>query len=201
MRYFEPFPTLDYNDYRVKNILARVKLLEKAKSTRSLYHPFTVLDGEDPRKIAYDYYGSTDYTWLIFIVNDIIDPYYDWPLSTVEFEAHIKKKYGSFQAAQEEILYYRKTPDEYYLSLTNPNVFVKKELFSGDASGYRLVTQDTIDITISPETYDRNPDADYSPVDAFSWEVDRNEDRRNIRLLDRAYASSMDKELKTLLAA
>jgi hypothetical protein len=200
MRYFEAFPVINYNDISVKNILLRVKLLESAKSVRSVYHPFTLREGESPQKIAYDYYGSTEYAWLIFLVNNIVDPYYDWPLSTVEFENHIKKKYGSLAAAQEEILYYQKKPVQFYISIADPSEYILADGFEGDTSGYNLITRTDIDIKISPESYAANPDAAFTPVDAYTFEEIANENKRNIRLLDKTYARIMDTELKNLLS-
>lgn len=201
MKYFENFPLVEYNDVMVQNLLVRVKLLEQAKAQRSIYHPFTVIEGETPEQVAYDYYGSADYTWLIYLVNGIIDPYYDWPMTTEQLEATIKSKYGSLAAAQATILYYKKTPPSFYVSISNPNDFQPAIGFTGDASRYKLITQGTVDLRISPETYAMNPDLSYSAVDAYTDAFDTNEDKRNITLLDRAYTNEMDTELKALLTS
>jgi hypothetical protein len=177
-----------------------VKVLEASKSQVSIYHPFTILDGETPQKIAYDYYGSTEYTWVIFLVNNIIDPYYEWPLNTTEFEDHMKLKYGSLSVAQSTILHYKKTPKKYYLSLTNPSAYIPFETFSGDASQYQLVDQDGAEIRMSVESYNRNADADFAPVYAYDWEHEQNEIRRNIKLLDRSYIRFIEKDLKNLMS-
>jgi hypothetical protein len=200
MRYFENFPVIEYDDVKVKNILTRVKLVESSKTSKTVYHPFTIIDGETPQKIAYDYYGSTDYTALIFLTNNIIDPYYDWPLSTVEFENHIKKKYGSLAVAQSTILWYQKHPTQYYVSISDPNDFRNVTGFTGDASKYKLITQDN-EIKISVDTYERSPDLSFYPVDAYAYESEQNEAKRNIRLLDRSYVRMFDRELKALLSA
>lgn len=198
MRYFEAFPTIDYNDQKIKNLLTRVKFLEAAKTSASVYHPFTILDGESPAKIAYDYYDSTDYQWIIFLLNDIVDPYHDWPLDTYDFEEHVKAKYGSLAQAQSTILHYVKVPDEYLVNLNDPNDYHLASTFSGDSSGYKLI-QDDKEIRISPETYAQNPDDAFQPVDAYTYEMARNETKRNIKLLDRSFTRSIENELKEIL--
>jgi hypothetical protein len=198
MRYFGTFPVIDYNDQRVVNLIARVKVLESAKNDRSVYHPFVILDGETPQKIAYDYYGSTEYIWIIFLMNNIIDPYYEWPLSTIEFEEYIKKKYGSLAAAQSEILYYKKKSDKFYLDIFDPQNYVAEASFSGDASRYTLVEINK-ELKKSKESYDRNPDVSYLPVYAYDEEQILNNNRRHIKLLDQSFKKEIDRELKALL--
>lgn len=198
-KYFENFPVIDYGDIKVKNLLVRIKLLDQASNNRTIYHPFTVIDGETAHKIAYDYYGSADYVWVIWLINNIIDPYYDWPLSTVQFENHVKSKYGSLQAAQSKIMYYVKTPPTFYVSIADPTKFYSTVGFTGDASQYKLVTQNAVELRISADTYARNPDLSYSPLSAYDFEMNANENKRNIRLLDRAFIRNIDDELRNLL--
>ena len=48
-----------------------------------------------PEDIAYYYYGSTDYTWLIYLANNIVDPYHQWPLSQENFNKYLIEKYAA----------------------------------------------------------------------------------------------------------
>lgn len=199
MRYFEAFPKIDYNNSTIRNILSRVRVLERTKQYGTVYHPFVINDFESPSKIAYDYYGSTDYTWIIFLVNNIVDPYYDWPLSSQEFDDFIIGKYGSLQAAQSQILHYKKhINSSWYVSISDPNEYYSTTGFTGDTSKYKLVTDD-VQIIMSVESYDRNPDANFSPIYVYDHEQELNEQKRYIKLLDKRYARTMDKDLKTLL--
>lgn len=199
-RYFESFPKIQYDNQTVVNLMTRIKILDSVKKQNSVYHPFTILDGESPQKIAFDYYGSTDYVWLIFLANNIVDPYYDWPLSTFEFEAFLKKKYGSLQAAQSTIVHYKKNPSRYWVNIYDPNSYYAYGSLAGDTSRYTLVEVGE-EILMSVESYTLNPDAAFSPVYADDWEFEQNEARRNIRLIDASYARTMDKELKAVLSS
>lgn len=199
MRYFESFPRIDYENQNVQNLLTRVRFLESIKNSISVFHPFTIQDGEDPRKIAYDYYGSTDYTWIIFLANNIVDPYYEWPMDTFEFEEFLKKKYGSLENAQSTILYYQKNPEIYYVSLTNPEEYVlESEAYAYDLSGYTRIEQDSR-VKITQESYERNPSPDFFPVYAYDYEMQLNEEKRNIRLIDNSYVRQLNRELKAVL--
>ncbi|AGS81113.1 baseplate wedge subunit protein [Caulobacter phage Cr30] len=199
MRYFEAFQTIDYNNQNARNLLTRVRFLENAKDVISIYHPFTIQDGEDPRKIAYDYYGSTDYVWIIFLANNIIDPYHEWPLDTFEFEEFLKKKYGSLETAQSTILYYQKNPEIYYVSLTDPrNYLSSSEIGSADLSSFTRIEQDSR-VKITPESFEVNPSDDFFPVSAYDYEMNLNEEKRNIKLIDNSYVRMLDRELKAVL--
>jgi len=56
--------------------------------------PYTVEEGERPEDIANFYYGSVDYSWLVYMANNIIDPYHEWPLNTQEFNDMLIEKYA-----------------------------------------------------------------------------------------------------------
>jgi hypothetical protein len=43
--------------------------------------------------IAHKLYGDTEYHWIVLMMNDIIDRYHQWPMSTRQFLAHINDKY------------------------------------------------------------------------------------------------------------
>lgn len=94
MRYFENFPIIEYEGQKVKDITRRNSFTEFVASNPMLYLPFTVREGERPEDIANYYYGSTDFTWLVYMSNNIIDPYHQWPLAEQDFNKYLVDKYG-----------------------------------------------------------------------------------------------------------
>ena len=94
-KYFENFPTVEYEGYRVKDITRRNGFTQIAASNPSLYLPYTVKEGERPEDIANYYYGSTDYTWLVYMSNNILDPYHQWPMAEADFNNYLIEKYGA----------------------------------------------------------------------------------------------------------
>lgn len=91
--YFENFPTINYQGRNVRDITRRNKFLKSVTTNPLLFLPYTVKEGERPENIAYNYYGSTDYTWLVYLSNNIVDPYHQWPLSEEDFHKYLIQKY------------------------------------------------------------------------------------------------------------
>ena len=54
---------------------------------------YTVKTGDTPASLAYYLYGSDKYEWIIYCINSIVNPYYDWPLSEDDFYEMIEEKY------------------------------------------------------------------------------------------------------------
>jgi len=106
MKYFNSFPKIVYDNLETRNIIAKVKLRDVLNKDYFAFHNYTVESLDKPWTIAHDYYGSVDRTWLVYLSNDIIDPYYEWHMDTFAFEAYLKKKYGSIETAQSQIDYY-----------------------------------------------------------------------------------------------
>ena len=52
-------------------------------------------DLDTPESVAYKYYGSTKYHWIVLLSNNIIDVEREWPLSNSNLEGYIKDKYGA----------------------------------------------------------------------------------------------------------
>ena len=104
MSYFEMFPQIFYDNkgdgnYTVMtNLLARVKLIDSAKSNIIDFDYYDVKDGETPEMIAHKYYDDVELHWTILMVNDIIDYYTEWPMSVQKFEQFVKDKYENPQA-------------------------------------------------------------------------------------------------------
>ena len=99
MSYFNKFPQVNYSFDNGKtnklaiNILKRVGFKDFTKDNASYFVKYNVMDGDTPEMVASKIYGKSDLHWVVLLFNDIINPYYDWPLSTRKLESYIKKKY------------------------------------------------------------------------------------------------------------
>lgn len=95
--YFRNMPNIVYpfgtDRVVVKDIFRRVasrnNLLERVNLEK-----YVVVDGDTPENIAYRYYGSTTYFWVVLLCNDIVDPREDWPKSQQALLDYVKRKYG-----------------------------------------------------------------------------------------------------------
>ena len=53
------------------SLLSRVNVNNEVLKNISSYHPYRIKEHERPDIIAQQYYGSSDYTYLIFLANQI----------------------------------------------------------------------------------------------------------------------------------
>ena len=111
MKYFNQFPGIDYdlkgdgNTKEVTDIFRRVKARSKIINNVTAFDKYDVSEGEKPEDIAYKVYGDTDYFWVVTLVNNIINRYYDWPLDEYVFQQYVKDKY----AQPDDVHHYEKT--------------------------------------------------------------------------------------------
>lgn len=107
MKYFLTLPDIFYNKTLAKNLLTRAASQGTYTSTSVQYQPYVSEFGERIENISYSYYGTCDQYWMIAMANQVIDPYYDMSLGEDSFRKFIDKKYGSFELAYKNILFYR----------------------------------------------------------------------------------------------
>ena len=99
-KFFEQFPLVNYNlsgvngnTIQVTDIFRRVKARSKIADNVTLFDNYDVAEGEKPEDVAYKVYGEADYFWVVTLVNNIVNRYYDWPLDSFSFQQYIKDKY------------------------------------------------------------------------------------------------------------
>jgi Base plate wedge protein 53 len=106
--FFSKFPIITYNGVTTRNITERVGIISGAsKRIPTQYHPWEIGSEMRADHIANDYYKDPGFDWLIYLTNGITDPYYDWYLTTDQFNEYIETKYGDIPTAESTILFYR----------------------------------------------------------------------------------------------
>jgi hypothetical protein len=165
---FEFFPLVNYDGVKARNLMARIKVARDILQRAATFYPYTVGDGEFADQIANDYYGSPEWVWLVYLSNDIIDPYYQWPLSDNQVIERIKTLYGSEVSAYQKILYYKHVD---YTHTLSPDTY--KYLPAEDKVGWEA-------------------------VDAFTHEMEENDKKRQIKLVSRKLLTLIENELKTV---
>ena len=106
-RYFENFPKIQYSNNSVLDITKRVTILNSVSSNPYAFYPYELEVHERPDQFSGRYYQDPFQSWLLYLSNKVIDPYYEWYLSDDEFNNFIEKKYGSVYAAQSKIKNYK----------------------------------------------------------------------------------------------
>lgn len=118
--YFYKFPKFNYDlngdgraETEVMNFLHRWAFRKSVKENISAYSEWIIRDQDSLFSIAEALYNSQHYYWIIMMMNDIIDPRFDWPLNETDFVKYIKAKYG------EENIYNH----HHYEADTDENIF------------------------------------------------------------------------------
>ena len=100
MTYFAQFPKLQYdikgdgNVNVIPDIFRRIKLKNKIRDNLVILDKYDLTDGEKPEDVAFKIYGSVDYYWVVLLVNNVVDRYYDWPMGFQEFEDYVNDNYA-----------------------------------------------------------------------------------------------------------
>ncbi len=105
--YFRKFKTVRYNGRDVVNITERAAILDSVSANPYVWYPYDIVADERPDQFANRYYGDPFLSWLVYLSNGIIDPYYGWVLTDTEFQEFIRKKYGSIEEADRLIVHLR----------------------------------------------------------------------------------------------
>jgi len=186
--YFRPFPKVSYDlkknnlPLQLTNITARYKIRDILKHNLAIYFEYTIQDSDRPDLMAFKYYDDETLDWVIFLVNDIIDPYYDWPLTQDAFQKYMISLYGGVSDAQGTVYEYRKI-------LTK-----QKVLNDGTVIPKRYVVVDL-------NTYSGLSISDREEIDAYQYYEEENDAKRNIKILDRRYINIVKKEVENIFAS
>ena len=98
--YFDNFPTIAYDAtgnkiyQTVSDILVRVVAKAEVKTRDVLFSKYQIMENETPESVAFNYYGRSEYHWIILMLNQYYDRYYDWPMSQRNLQAYVLSKYS-----------------------------------------------------------------------------------------------------------
>lgn len=97
MAFFKKFNRILYDAdgirQEVVNIFNSVIVKFEQVNNATIYFYYMIEDGEKPENVAHKFYETSEYNWIVLLVNHIVNPYFDWPLSQQELAAHVKSKY------------------------------------------------------------------------------------------------------------
>ena len=122
----------DKNYKLLPNILKRVKLRSSLRAGVFMFDNYDVKDGERPEDIAFKWFGDAKYHWIILMTNNVTDRYYQWPLSAPQFAEHLTDKYGA--GNEDAVHHYEKTQDSGPTSSRDNSHLVECNSDDGDPS-------------------------------------------------------------------
>jgi hypothetical protein len=97
---FGDFPRISYtldnyaSEQVVVDIFRRIVLSKEYQDNSTYFEEYEVLHGEAPEEVSYRFYGTTELHWLILMLNDIVDPRFEWPISEENLYKSVSDKYG-----------------------------------------------------------------------------------------------------------
>ena len=177
MAYFEYFPAINYdirgnkNEARfeqITNILKRVRKKIEVNNA-ALFEQYFIQDGDRAETLAYQFYGDSTLHWIIMYANYMTNPYYDWPLTYLDLQKYVIKKYGD--------------PNGVHHYEDNDGNIVDRYPQSIGANGF---FQDT-------------SGPGYNAVTNFIYEEKLNDKKRMIDIIKSQYTSQIVREFKKLV--
>ena len=108
MSYFKQFPVVDYDlrkdgsIMKMVNIFRSVRPLQNFIDDPSLYKFYEIKNGERPDIVSQRLYGTSDFYWTFFVVNEFLhDGYKVWPMSQEQIYEYIKTHYNGYAITTE----------------------------------------------------------------------------------------------------
>ena len=181
MSYFREFPTVVINNEEVLDITRKVKLTSMLKASALDYTNYTLEDGDKPESVAYYYYDNSEYAWLVLMANDIVDPYTQWYKTTEELESYMKVQYETRS----------NTTGDAVLEWT------KNTTIAGNIVHYKSLYNSNV--RINRATYLSDPTAEFYAVRVYDYEVELNEGKRTIQLLNKSYLSFIEDRFSAVI--
>lgn len=97
-KYFKNFNAVGYNfgdnesPVLFNDLTQYVDVIDSLKDNISFYNQYTIVSGDRPDTLSYKLYGTTDYYWTFFMMNDHLR-ISGWPIATSDILDQSKLKY------------------------------------------------------------------------------------------------------------
>lgn len=200
MKYFNNLPTIRVIDSKghsksYKNIMTRLSIIPSILENPLLYYSYDLKESDTPEIVADKYYGDSYRYWIVLFSNQILDPQWDWPLSYSNFNNYINDKYTSNGIdPYTTIRSYLKTTTIQNTSYQTTNV-ISVEISENDyqnsvpVSGTTNISNEIVNYSIT-----------YSAQSYYDYEMNLNESKRNIKILNKDYLPQIQKEFVNLVS-
>ena len=204
-RYFPKtlyYPKLDSKSLdTITNILTRFKFENSFKDNSVTYYEYDIKDSDTPEIIASKFYDSPEKHWAVLLINDIIDPQWEWPMDQRTMIKFIDEKYTANGTAN--------TPAQTGLAWSQVNIHsyykIQKRTtnYSGkfietkievDANTYANISLSSSSVTLSDNTV-ITINTSKETKTHYDYEIEENENRRTINLLKPEFVFALEQEL------
>ena len=211
-KYFSKFPktyySLENTPYSidvVTNIISRFSLEQSFKDNTSIYEKYNVQESDTPEIIASKIYDSPERHWIVLMMNDIVDAQYDWPLEYRTLTAFINDKYtanANTAAGQTGLMWSQENTHSYYSVEKRTTIrtgdFLEKKV-RVDANAYANVVTSSTNKILS-DGNEIKIDTSKESISYYTYEIDENESKRQIKILKPEFAYALEQELKAVFS-
>jgi hypothetical protein len=222
--YFSYFNKIAYNlednvtsTQLVTNLLQRSAFLKEVAENTAIAYEYQLSDGDTPETIAHKLYGDSNRHWIILLFNKLINPQYEFPLTGIALDKYIMRKHGKTLAeALSQVYVTRKiiekvlteygvvkyrTTEKYELSTIQANfdTGATSELPVVDIGVPYPVVAESFSTTFTDGTT-LTQTVTLEALSYYDYEVEQNEAKRTIKLLDVSYISRVEDEFMKLMS-
>ena len=187
--YFSNFPRILYDiegknsttpEYIVAvNLMIRQRFREAVKEQISMYYPYIIPEEMTrPDILAARVYGDVKFTWTIFMINNMLDPVWAWPMDTKNFGMYLTNKYGTVDKSKIVLHHYEQITHA-RTERTGTSDPIPERTLEIDYTTYREIGEDNRKI-----------------IYAYEWEQEQNEANRKISLIDASFISGVMDEAR-----
>jgi hypothetical protein len=217
MYYFNSFPKVIITQNGVSNLLtnimSRVEIIPSLLNSPLLFYKYDVQEHDRPDIIANKYYNDSYRYWLVLFANQIIDPQWDWPLTSQQFNSYIIDKYKQATATSLNIpvanvnasmvtAYMQSTVYQYTKSITttdNTSATSTTNTIVIDENTYNNLITSTNTVYFNDGT-SVTQKITKNVQNLYDYEIKTNEAKRNINLVNSSYTDILENQLQSLLS-
>jgi len=209
MLYFDTFPLVVATDYKnnailLTNLMARVDIIPSLLRNPLLFYSYDLKESDRPDILAHKYYDDSNKFWMILYANQIMDPLFDWPLTSQQFDAYLKSKYSVAAGGDAFVLTYTtSTIKEYRKTITtydSTSLETTTKTVVVDLTTYNSITTGSTTKSFGTDKASVTRTISKSAVSIYNYEVELNEAKQNIKLINSSYSNQLENDLKTLMA-
>jgi hypothetical protein len=198
MKYFNSLPKVVYtNENNVKtiytNLMARASVIPSVLNNALVYYDYDIQDEDTPEIVSHKYYGDVNRFWIVMYCNQLLDPLWDWPLSSRKFEKYVLTKYGGTLSNTH---HYEKVTTK--INRTSNITTVETDIISEDDYN-DTVYNSTSNYTVGSDTISVNVATKI--VTNYEYEIKENDSKRSIKILNREYANRLEREFMDLMGS
>jgi hypothetical protein len=210
----------------ITDFLRRVSLSDKFRINTVVLGDYLVKDGETPEMVSNTFYGKPEYHWIILMVNDITNPREEWPILDVKVTDLVYLKYdfkievpagnvynvndiitsdndGKFIVTKVvgNVIHMRSQVGKILLTTSNTLNNVTEEI---ENLTMITITDPEEDVHHYYDTelgyiVDENFSNNTIPVSNYTYEIEKNDEKRTIKILDSSYVESVANEFTDLI--